>query len=231
MLPLFADHEQFNEDCLCPCAINDGSIKKLYFIEPINKAIGEYIVVNKHYLKRKAPCTLCYGLMCRTCNKIVGVIMYGISCSSTLLKGICGEDQMQNVYELTRLWINDNTPRNAESYLISNTIKLLDKDIIVSFAQIDQGHKGTIYQACNFLYCGLSTPFLDPKVKGMEHKHHATYAKGMSKSQIIERYGAENVYYVERPRKHRYIYIKAKGQKRKFLMGKLRYRQEAYPKE
>ena len=37
-----------------------------------------------------------------------------------------------NVYELTRLWIKDGNA-NSESYLIGNTLKLLDK---ISFAEI-----------------------------------------------------------------------------------------------
>ena len=125
-------------------------------------------------------------------DRLIGVITYGVSCSSTLLKGICGEEEKSNVYELTRLWIEDSTPKNTESYFIGNTLKMLDKEIIVSFAEIQQGHAGTVYQATNFLYCGLSAKFKDPKVKGLEHQHHATYAHGMTMDQVKQKYGEEN---------------------------------------
>jgi hypothetical protein len=163
-------------------------------------------------------------------GKLRGCVVYGVSCSSTLLKGICGEDEMQNVYELNRLWVADDVPKNGESYLISHTLKKLDKEIVVSFADTSQGHIGYVYQATNFLYCGLSAKFKDPKVKGFENMHHATYAHGMTMQQVKEKYGEENVYYVERPRKHRYIYFNAKGRRKKELMNKLKYKVLPYPK-
>jgi len=187
------------------------------------------VVVSKHYLHRKGPCSHAFGLFDKQ-NRMVGVITYGVSASSTLLKGICGPEESKNVYELTRLWIEDSTPKNAESFLIGNTIKLLDREIVVSFSEIEQGHVGTVYQASNFMYCGLSKKFRDPKVKGLEHRHHTSYAHGMNMAQIREKYGDENVYYVDRPRKHRYIYFNARGKRKKYLLDKLRYKIENYPK-
>ncbi len=201
-----------------------------YYIKEIEYQKAMQMVIDNHYLHRKCPCSHAYGLFRKDSNNIVGVIVYGVSCSSTLLKGICGEDEMHNVYELNRLWISDDVPKNGESYLISHTLKLLDKEIIVSFADSSQNHVGYVYQATNFLYCGLSAKFRDPKVKGFEGMHHATYAHGMTMEQVIEKYGAENVYYVERPRKHRYIYFNATKKRKKELMQKLKYKVLPYPK-
>lgn len=169
-------------------------------------------------------------LACLKMGGIKGVITYGVSCSSTLLKGICGEEEMHNVYELNRLWVADDVPKNGESFLISHTLKMLDKEIIVSFADTSQNHIGYVYQATNFLYCGLSAKFRDPKVKGLEHMHHSTYAHGMTMKQVKEKYGEENVYYVDRPRKHRYIYFNADKRRKKELKNKLRYKVQDYPK-
>jgi hypothetical protein len=210
-------------------------LREKYHISKIDYKAAMQLVIENHYLHRQAPCSHAYGLFekndCPLLEKIVGVVTYGVSCSSTLLKGVCGPEEANNVYELTRLWIDDSVGKNAESFLIGNTIKLLDKEIIVSFSEIAQGHVGTVYQATNFHYCGLSTKFMDPKVKGLEHKHHATYANRMSKQEILEKYGEENVYYVERPRKHRYVYFNAKSRKRKReLFNKLKYVILPYPK-
>ena len=208
------------------------ALKDRYIIKKIDYKTAMVAVIENHYLHRQAPCSMAFGLFDKQegSERLAGVVIYGVSCSSTLLKGICGEDEKSNVYELTRLWIEDNTPKNAESFLIGNTIKLLDKEIIVSFAEIQQGHAGTIYQASNFIYCGLSAKFRDPKVKGLEHQHHATYANRMTMQQIRDKYGAENVYYVDRPRKHRYIYFNAKGKRKKELLNKLKYKILPYPK-
>lgn len=205
------------------------SALKDYSIKEIPYALAMDIVTKNHYLHRKCPCSHAFGLFDKN-DKIKGCIVYGVSCSSTLLKGICGEDEQHNIYELNRLWVSDDVPKNGESYLISNTIKKLDKEIIVSFADTSQGHVGYVYQATNFLYCGLSAKFKDPKVRGLENMHHATYAHGMTMKQVIEKYGKENVYYAERPRKHRYIYFNAKKKRKKELMGKLKYKILPYPK-
>lgn len=205
------------------------SIVDNYHIEPIPHWLAMEMVVAYHYLHRECPCSKAFGLF-ENGGGIKGVITYGVSCSSTLLKGICGEDEAHNVYELNRLWVSDDVPRNGESYLISHTLKMLDKEIIVSFADSSQGHIGYVYQATNFIYCGLSARFTDPKVKGFEGMHHATYAHGMTMQEIKDKYGAENVYYVERPRKHRYIYFNANRRRKKELLKKLQYKIVEYPK-
>jgi hypothetical protein len=48
--------------------------------------------------------------------------------------------------------------------------------------------------------------------------------------EVKEKYGEENVYYVDRPRKHRYIFFNARSRRKKELLGKLKYKVEPYPK-
>ena len=199
-----------------------------YDVRPIDYQTAMDTVVKNHYLHRRCPCSMAFGLF--KGDDLMGVVTYGVPCSSTLLKGICGEDEMHNVYELNRLWIHPDVPKNAASYFVSRTLKMLDKEIVVSFADTSVGHVGYVYQASNFLYCGLSAKFKDPKVRGMEHMHHATYAHGMTMAQVREKYGDENVYYVERPRKHRYVYFNAPKKRKKALRKKLRYKVLPYPK-
>lgn len=199
-----------------------------YEVRPIDYQTAMDTVVKNHYLHRRCPCSMAFGLF--KGDDLMGVVTYGVPCSSTLLKGVCGEDEMHNVYELNRLWIHPDVPKNAASYFVSRTLKQLDKEIVVSFADTSVGHVGYVYQASNFLYCGLSAKFKDPKVRGMEHMHHATYAHGMTMAQVREKYGDENVYYVERPRKHRYVYFNAPKKRKKALRKKLRYKVLPYPK-
>lgn len=210
---------------------NPTSSLQHYWIEPISYNLAMDIVIEKHYLHRKCPVSFSFGLFNKKGSMPVGVVTYGVSPSSTLLKGICGESEKSNVYELNRLWVDDSVPKNGESYLIGRTIKFLDREIIVSYADISQSHIGVVYQATNFIYTGLSAKFLDPKVKGLENQHHATYANGLTNKQVIEKYGKENVYFKERSRKHRYIYFNAKGKRKMQLLEKLRYQILPYPKQ
>ncbi len=206
------------------------SLKETYAIQPISYKEAMDIVVEKHYLHRKCPVSRAYGLVDIATDEVVGVVTYGVSPSSTLLKGICGPEEAHNVYELNRLWVDDMVAKNGESYLVANSMKLLDREIIVSFADTSQGHVGYIYQAANFIYTGLSAKFKDPKVVGKENMHHATYANGLTNAQVVEKFGAENVTFVERPRKHRYIYFNCDKRRKKELLKKLRYKTMPYPK-
>ena len=195
----------------------------------IDKGTATRIVVRNHYLHRTCPISHAYAL-CDEDAYIRAVVTYGVPCSSTLLKGVCGPSEQHNVYELNRLWVSSSMPRNSASMLVGRSLKMLDKEIVVSFADSSRGHVGYVYQATNFLYCGLSAKFKDPVVRGFEGMHHATFAHGMTKRQIEERFGKENVTWVDRPRKHRYVYINARGKRRKQLIGKLRYEVLPYPK-
>ena len=204
------------------------SLKDQFLIERISYAMAQEVVIAKHYLHRKAPCSFAFGMFDKA-GQIVGVVIYGVPASSTLLKGICGEGQSKNVYELTRLWVDDSVPKNGESFLIGNTIKQLDREIVVSYADSSQQHLGIVYQATNFLYTGLSAKFKDPKIRGLENQHHATYSNGLTNQQVIDKFG-ELVDWVDRPRTHRYIYFNATKARRKQLVMLLRYPIKPYPK-
>ncbi len=148
--------------------------------------------------------------------------------SAPLRKGICGEDEKDNVIELTRLWIEDSVPRNAESFLIGNTIPLVNKEIIVSFAEIQQRHVGYVYQATNWIYTGLSAKRTNWTIEGV-NKHCQTIADKYTSQELKEIYG-DKFTLVERPRQHRYVYFNCNKKRKKELLKKLKYPILPYPK-
>lgn len=206
-------------------------IKDLYYIKEIDKKMAQEIHIKEHYLHRKAPCSYAYGLFEKETDKIVGVVLYGVPASRSLQKGICGEDYANQVGELTRLWVEDGTPKNVESFLIGNTIKLQGFKILVSFAECRQGHVGYVYQATNWLYTGLSAKRTDVVIDGKVcgHPRHITDKYGGQK-QAREILG-DRFQLVPRPRKHRYIYFNCNKKEKKILMSKLRYKILPYPKD
>ena len=183
-------------------------------------------ILNIHYAHRMPSISFSFGLYEN--NELVGVCTYGTPASSTLLRGVCGEEYKGIVKELNRLVLKNNK-KNEASYFVSRTLKMLPSPlIIVSYADTAQDHNGIIYQATNFKYAGLSTKFKDPKVKGLEHQHHATYAKGMTNKQLKEKYG-DRLYFVERSRKHRYLYFIGSKVERKKMLKALNYKIIDFP--
>jgi hypothetical protein len=197
-------------------------------VAKIENSIAQELVVKNHYLHRKAPCSAAFALIAPT-KKIMGVVIYGTPSSAPLRSGIAGPDEALNVIELTRLWIDDSAPFNGESFLIGNSIKQCGKEIVVSFADQAQNHVGIVYQATNWLYTGLSAKRTDWVVEG-EDKHGHTWADKYTAQEMREIFG-ERFTLKPRSRKHRYIFINAKGKRKKEILAKLRYEVQPYPKK
>ena len=217
------------DSVVCSCDFIDESPKLLFDIERIDYKTAMGLVVRYHYLHRKAPCSFAFGLVCKCCKKNVGVVVYGTPSSAPLRGGVCGLGEKNNVIELTRLWIKDGTPKNTESFLIGNTISKVDKEVIVSYAELQQGHTGTVYQATNWIYTGLSAKRTNWTIEG-QNKHCQTIADKYTAVEIREKYG-DKFNLVDRPRKHRYVYFNCKPKRKKELLGKLKYKIEPYPKK
>jgi hypothetical protein len=187
----------------------------------------EHLILDIHYAHRKPSISYAFGLFDK--DELIGCITYGTPASSTLLKGVCGESYKGIVKELNRLVLKYNRPNEA-SFLIAQSFKLLPRPlIIVSYADSSQKHIGIVYQATNFIYTGLSSKFKDPKVKGLEHQHHATYAHGMTNKMMLEKFG-DRLYFADRPRKHRYIMFLGSKVEIKHMKRALTYKIMEYPK-
>jgi len=200
-----------------------------YYIEQISYSQAMDLVVANHYLHRKAPCSMAFGLFHRDSLDCLGVVVYGTPASSALRKGLCGVEHVNNVYELTRLWVDDSVPKNGESFLIGNTLRLLDKEIVVSFADTAQDHYGVVYQATNWIYTGLSAKRTDWTVAGID-KHGHTWADKYTAAEMRELFG-DRFSLVQRSRKHRYIFLNASKNRKKELLGLLNYPVMSYPKK
>lgn len=203
-----------------------------YNIEPIRFSDCKEWFLKKHYAHSIPPCNYIYGLFGN--KNIIGICSYGVPSSSPLKRGIAGENYKNDILELNRLILSENK-KNQASYFISKTLKLLPRPkIIVSYADTAMNHHGYIYQACNFIYTGLSAKRTDWKIKGMENLHGQTIAD-MSRGEknrvefMRDKFG-DNFYLEDRPRKHRYIYFIGTKKEKKEMLKSLNYKIIPYPK-
>jgi hypothetical protein len=200
---------------------------KDYIIQPISNALAMSVVIREHYLHRRAPCSFAFGLFLR--EELKGVICYGTPSSATLRKGLAGPENISNVIELTRLWVSDDVPKNGESFLIGNTVRKVDKEFVVSFAEIQQGHLGIVYQATNWIYTGLSAKRTNWHVDGDTRHSQSLADEYRTVAELRERFG-DRFTLVPRPRKHRYVFFNANRRRRKEMLKELRYPILPYPK-
>ena len=201
-------------------------------VQPIPSSDAMPWILNRHYAKRSCPISYAFGIYDGA--QMVGVVTYGTPLSSTLRDGVCGKEWSSNVLELNRLCCENR--KNVASMLVGRSLKMLPKpSIVVSYADQGQGHVGYVYQATNFIYTGLSAMFKDPMVRGMEHKHHTTIGdEGRGHTSRVEflreKYGSENVYYIERARKHRYVFLHGSKTDKWKMRQAMNYEELEYPK-
>jgi hypothetical protein len=169
-------------------------------------------LLNVHYLKRMPPMNYSFGLF-DDYGDCLGIVTYGVPASGALCEGICGKQWERNVFELNRMVFRESI-KNGCSRLVSGSIKQLPRPmIIVSYADTGYGHVGKVYQACNFIYTGLSAKRRDWIMPEGRHCREATRTEET----------------VERSRKHRYVFINASKSDRKKILRDLNYPIEAYP--
>lgn len=191
--------------------LNDNYGLKKMKILPIKYDETKDWLLNVHYLQRMPSINYAFGLF--EDGKCLGICTFGMPASGNLCQGICGKEWETNVFELNRMVFNNHV-ENGCSRLVAGAIRLLPKPmIIISYADTEYGHVGKVYQACNFIYTGLSAKRRDYIVPDGKHP------KGREKTQET----------VERSRKHRYLFIHASKSDRKKIIQSLNYTIEPYP--
>lgn len=173
---------------------------------------AQNMILTKHYAQRKPSISFLFGLF-NDNNQLVGVCSFGKPASNSLCIGVCGRELSSKVYELNRLYIEPNQPKNTASWFVGKCLKSLKplKLIIVSYSDTGMNHNGYIYQATNFLYTGKTNERTDKYTEGNKHSRH---------------YNKENQHLRKfRTSKHRYVFFLNK-QDKKFL----RYDILPYPK-
>jgi hypothetical protein len=127
-------------------------------------------------------------------------------------------------WELRRFVCIDDTPKNAESYFISKCHKWTRQntniEVIVSFADLEEGHSGVIYKASNFHYLGQTSGGSKLMVDGvLRHNRSLNQSKRTFGRTLKRRYqaGDKDVYQVKTKPKNIYVYYLNKKIKKKLL--------------
>lgn len=191
------------------------SIKDKYKVMPIKKEDYKEWLLYKHYAKRIPSISYAFGLFK---DDLIGILTIGKPASNPLCVGVCGKENSKYVYELNRLCVNDGLEKNVLSYFVGKVLKMLDKKILVSYADTYQNHHGYIYQATNWIYTGATKERTD--IGGEDNTHSRHYDKNLDYSKNRK----------FRSSKHRYIYFVGSKTQIKKWKKQLKYDIVPYPK-
>ena len=187
------------------------------YITQIDSKTATEFILPRHYAGRVPSISIAFGWYHG--GKLVAVCTFGKPATPWLCKGICGDAWASNVYELNRLCRLEDWTAPLSHFVATCLRRLKSKNwIIVSYSDTAMNHHGYIYQACNFLYTGMTKERTDLCSDTQKHGRH---------------YDHENIsdYRKVRSAKHRYVYFCTSSKKlKKKWLSCLSYPIMPYPK-
>lgn len=186
--------------------------QKEKYVRRITYQEAKPFIENIHYSRKMPNVTDAFGLFIN--GQLSGVVTYGIPASHPLCIGIAGEKNQNDVRELNRLAILPKYTGggyNYASYLVAHSLKELPNGtFVVSYADTAWTHVGYVYQACNFLYTGMSAKRID------------TYQPGGLHPRAYNKDDHSDLYQT-RSEKHRYVYLVGDKRTKRRMMQDLKY--------
>lgn len=148
-------------------------------------------MIKKHYLgKWPGVVVSIYALMKN--GVFVGVCVFALPPRQTVKR--YGAGRMGNcVWELARLWVCDELPKNTETWFIARVLAMVrarrDVSAVVSYADPSAGHLGTIYRAGNWLSDGRTdegrkTPRCDYQHNGKRFSRRSHVPVGITPTRV-----------------------------------------------
>lgn len=128
----------------------------LYDVAPITFKEAKRLIIEGHYTHSLTKGRHCFGMF--RGNTLMGAAVFGQPSGRGVAQSFMEGGDERNTLELLRLYITDTTGKNAESWFLARTIRLLPQEvkIVVAYSSPGAGHYGACYQASNFLYLGRS---------------------------------------------------------------------------
>ena len=161
-----------------------------------------------------------YGI--RWEGQLAGVVVYGSPSPPIIALSVVGEELTDKVIQLGRGACVHWAHPHAGSKLIAYSLKEIQKlgyKVVVAFADPDAGEIGTLYQATNWLYCGLTAERPD-------------YIDATGKRIVghLKKGDAANLETSPRTRKGRYVYLLGTKSEKRLYAQSLKWSVEPYPK-
>lgn len=184
-------------------------------------------MITHHYLHREPRAKFAFGLF--KDNEMVGACTYGMPPIALNKKF-----EPFQIFDLNRVALVEHQDKNLVSWFISQTLKQfpVTPAIIISFADPNIGHAGTIYQALNFIYTGT----------GRKTEKYIINGEEVAPRTMSHRYGTQSIPALKKmgldvqvemdEGKHRYFtFVGDKRQRRDMLkMIEKYYEIQGYPK-
>lgn len=137
--------------------------KKDWNVGGVDKEVAEQLVIDNHYARGASnTATYLHGLYpvgwlwYRQCVGVAWWLPPTKSCAQSW-----AGDAWEGVLCLSRFVIEPEVPSNAASFLLSKSLKMIDRTrwpVLITYADSWRGHTGMIYRAVGAEHCGETKP-------------------------------------------------------------------------
>lgn len=145
-----------------------------YSVRPCDLVLVKDFIERLHYSHSVNGIKVSHCFRMSDGEQVIGAAIFG-QMSTTAWKRFGPKER--EVLELRRLVCVDEAPRNSESYFIGAMLRWLKRNtvvkVVVSYADPNYGHRGTIYKASNFRYVGVSQKDYAFRDKETGKVHHS----------------------------------------------------------
>lgn len=176
----------------------DASWRARCSVSPSGHALVSPIVEQRHYLRCWPAVVVARFALWLDDWRVVGACVFALPPTQTMQRygGM--------TWELARLWVDDELPRNVETWFIGKCVRWIkthrhDVTALVSYADPSAGHHGGIYRAANWTYDGMT----DQERKSPRCDYVAGGRRFQRRTHIPEGLPFERI---PRVSKHRFVY-------------------------
>ena len=225
------------------------------FVREISLADARNLIVAQEWLGNLGSTEHAFGLFFG--EHLAGCVCFGSTAGTKVRASVCGTEHAEKVTTLTRGCTSSwaDPPRkssdgrvhagSAASFLVSAACREMAKkgyNVFVAYADPAAGEKGVIFRACNFLYCGPTSPTEkfrrpDGKVYDARNVHLLTRDRRFGKlrykrsraeqKQLLIAEGCE--FFKDERCKHRFVGIFGDRRMKRVLRNALRWQVMDYP--
>jgi hypothetical protein len=178
-------------------------------VRPLPFVAAKALIEKHHYLHTLPGGTkLTFGVFAG--GRLLGAVVFGAGPQNAF--SLVHQATPDDCLALTRLWLSDELPGNSESRSLGAALRALRRHtavkFLVTYADPSQGHSGTIYQATNWIYTGLSQamPLYDLGDGNARQSRSLAHGFGTHSVKYLMAKGVKVQTVPQRP-KHRYVYF------------------------
>lgn len=199
---------------------------ELYSVRPIDFKQARKLIEYGHYTHSLTKGRHSFGMFFG--DRLVGASVFGQPSGRMVAASLWDHGNERNTLELLRLYILDVTGKNAESWFMSRSLRLLPPEValVVAYSSPGAGHYGACYQAANWLYVGRSQSgqnyfYVDARGVYVNKRIPWQYGPRSGRPHISEKEAAAilGLTRIDEGRKYTYVYplVKKLTLKRKVL--------------